>query len=212
MLSVLVNFGCHWGCSYCVYKNNGINIETTTKSGFNWRRLEDEIKKMDSDEISISGGGDPLHNWENNDWFFIEINKLAQKYNKKLELHTSYLDYDFNYKLFNRVVFHLSSPTQIKLIREDELYLPDNVRVVFVVQEHFSKAMISRIIKMARDNSYITELVSFRQRIKSNGIEDFTLHTFLKEQHGINLFYVEQQDYNDYFVNNTIKKHYLNIK
>lgn len=211
MLSILTNFGCHWGCSYCVYRDNKISIPKTTIGDFDFKKLENEIKNMDCDEISISGGGDPLHNWKENRWFFDNIRNLAYKYDKKLVLHTSYVDYDFNYSIYDRVVFHLTMPTQIRNIRGGELLLPNNVRVVYVVQEHYSKALINNIAKEVKDNDYIDEL-SFRQRIDKDGNCTYTEHEYLKGKHQQDWYYIEQADYNEYFVNDHIEKEYLNIK
>lgn len=214
MLSILTNFGCHWSCPYCVYRENKINIPLTTRENFDFKALEEEMKNMDGDEISISGGGDPLYNWKNNMWFYNEIQSLAGTYNKKIELHTSYIDYNFDYSDFDRVVFHLQSPTQIRLIDmgRHRLWLSSNVRVVFVIQEHYSKGIINNIIKEVENNEDVTELVSFRQLIKIDGAIAEIEHEYLKSKHLKDLYYIKQADYNEYFVNNHIEKEYLKIK
>lgn len=214
MLSILTNFGCHWSCTYCVYRENGIKIPRTTEEGFNWFKLEQEIMNMEGDEISISGGGDPLYNYKDNQWFYDRVLDLATKYNKKLELHTTYIDYEFDYSDFDRIVFHMNNPTQIRLIdnSRNRLWLPTNVRVVFVLQPHYNEYLVNHIIEEVKKNSDISELVSFRQLIDNNGQAVDIMHDKLKERHLKDLYYIEQCDYNDYFVNDHIEKEYLEIK
>ena len=66
ILSILTNFGCHFGCRYCVYKNNKINIPKTNIDTFGWSELESELKDRQGETISISGGGDPLYKYKDN--------------------------------------------------------------------------------------------------------------------------------------------------
>lgn len=217
MLSILTNFGCHWSCPYCVYRENGIKIPRTKKSTFDFNKLEEEIIKMEGDEISISGGGDPLYQIEKNEWFYTELFKLAKKHNKKLELHTTYIIPEFYYSRFHRVVFHLHSPVQLRLLNRfdtiisKKLSLPENVRVVFVMQEHYNRSLIRHICEEANKTS-VNELVSFRQLISSAGKAVNIQHNFLKQGHLKDWFYIEQYDYNDYYVNDHIEKAYLEIK
>ena len=217
MLSILTNFGCHWACPYCIYRDQKIKIARTKKSTFDFKKLEEIIKGMEGDEISISGGGDPLYNIEETHWFYKELLKLAKKYDKKLELHTTYIIPEFFYKRFHRVVFHLHSPVQLRLIKRRELIgdkgliLPKNVRVVFVMQPHFNRALIRHIVKEA-DKTSVSDPVSFRQLIGKDGEPVDIQKKFLKEGHLREWFYIEQCDYNEYYVNDHIEKEYLKIK
>ena len=217
MLSILTNFGCHFGCSYCVYRENGINIPKTNYMTFGWSELEDELEKRKGELVSISGGGDPLYNYENNINFYQKLLILLEKYNCSLELHTSIVAPDFDYSDCERVVFHLTMPNQIRMIndlansRNRGLYLPENVRVVFVVQEHYSKHLLDEIVKEVERSEWINEL-SFRQMIGKDGKAKFYLHDYLKEGHIKDWYYIEQADYNEYFVQDHIEKEYLNIK
>ena len=82
MLSILTNFGCHFACSYCVYRDNKINIPFTNIDTFGWIQLEEELKKHKGEEVSISGGGDPLYNYDesNNRAFYDKLFALLKKY------------------------------------------------------------------------------------------------------------------------------------
>lgn len=216
MLSILTNFGCHFGCSYCVYKNNKININKTHIDTFGWNELEKELKKHEGEFVSVSGGGDPLYSYGNSDnkRFYNKLFILLEKYNCKLELHTSIIDRWFPYENCERVVFHFTMPNQIamldQLTTKIDLRIPI-IRVVYVVQEHYTKHLIKEIVKEVNNNYDVTEL-SFRQMINRNGQTTYYLHDYLKEGHKKDWYYIEQADYNEYFVNDHIECEYLKIK
>lgn len=215
MLSILTNFGCHFACSYCVYRDNKINIPFTNIDTFGWIQLEEELKKHKGEEVSISGGGDPLYNYDesNNRAFYDKLFALLKKYDCKLELHTSIFDPRFPYNNCERVVFHFTVPNQIKMLYYTDrlVCLPSKVRVVYVVQEHYTRHLINEIVKEVLACEKITEL-SFRQMIKADGTTDYTLYDYLKEGHMKDWYYIEQQDYNEYFVQDHLEREYLAIK
>lgn len=67
-LSVITNFGCHYKCPYCIVKNNNLHISVSTLEGLDG--LRDALKKHNSTIVSISGGGDPLYEYEKHiDWY-----------------------------------------------------------------------------------------------------------------------------------------------
>lgn len=214
MLSILTNFGCHWGCRYCVYRENGIKIPQTNHSTFGWNELEQQLKLHKGELISISGGGDPLYNYQSNNskLFYSKLFTLLEKYNCKLELHTSMLLENFSYDKCERVVFHLTMPTQISLINNRLFNLPKLVRVVYVVQDYYNKRLINQIVEFVQDKNNAVNELSFRQMINKNNQPEYYCHDYLKHKHMKNWYYIEQCDYNDYFVNNHIEKEYLSIK
>lgn len=216
MLSILTNFGCHWGCRYCVYRENGINIKPTHFRDFGWNELEQELKKHKGELVSISGGGDPLYNYNNNTnrikAFYDELFMLLEKYKCTLELHTSMLIEEFPYEKCERVVFHLTMPTQIGLINNRLFKLPKLVRAVYVVQDYYTKSLINQIVKYAKDEKNAISELSFRQMIGSKGETEYYCHEYLKNGHMKDWYYIEQCDYNEYFVNDHIETSYLKIK
>lgn len=67
-LSIITNFGCHYTCPYCIVRENNLQIPHTTIDGLN--KLKEEIETNACNWVSISGGGDPLHNWKKNEnWY-----------------------------------------------------------------------------------------------------------------------------------------------
>lgn len=97
-MSVITNFGCHYKCPYCIVKENNLHIPRTTLSGLD--NLEEALKENNCDIISISGGGDPLHEYEKHiDWyrkFFGIAHERNVFFNGSVrpipvEMHTSYI-------------------------------------------------------------------------------------------------------------------------
>lgn len=215
MLSILTNFGCHFGCSYCVYKNNKIDIPYTNVDTFGWNALEKELEKNRGELVSISGGGDPLYNYNNNEEFYIKLFNLLDKYDCRLEMHTSIFDEEFPYDRCERVVFHFTMPSQISMldaVDQEYVFLANTiVRAVYVVQEHYSKHLINEIVSKVNDSAIVTEL-SFRQMINKDGQAEYYMHDYLKDGHMKNWYYIEQADYNEYFVQDHIECEYLKIK
>lgn len=218
MLSILTNFGCHFACPYCVYRDNGISIPKTTKDTFNWEKLEEEVAKRKGETISVSGGGDPLYRYvhpsQGDSWFYDRLFELLDKYGCGLELHTSMLNRWFPYDRCERVVFHFNMPTQIASLywRDWTIKLPSKVRVVYVIQDHYTKHLIEEIVREVQIHILDINELSFRQRIDKDGKPSHHLHDFLKEGHGKRWYYIEQCDYNEYFVQDHIEREYLNIK
>ena len=52
-LSIITNFGCHYKCPYCIVRNNGIKVPTTTLDGLD--ALEDAIKENGANIVSVPG-------------------------------------------------------------------------------------------------------------------------------------------------------------
>ena len=217
MLSIMTNFGCHFGCSYCVYRENGINIPKTHVDTFGWTELEEQLELHRGELVSVSGGGDPLYNYDTNienERFYNKLFILLEKYNCRLELHTSLISRWFPYGQCERVVFHFTMPNQIGILRwldsEIDLRTP-TIRIVYVVQEHYTKHLINEVVKEVGFNRDVEEL-SFRQMINKEGQTEYYCHNYLKEGHGKSWYYIEQSDYNEYFVQDHIEKEYLKIK
>ena len=61
-MSIITNFGCHYKCPYCIVKENNLHIPRTTLAGLD--NLEEALKENGCNIVSISGGGDPLHEYE----------------------------------------------------------------------------------------------------------------------------------------------------
>ena len=207
--SIITNFGCHYTCPYCIVKMNNLGIPET-----NMKETYDNVKKLYEkgliNFLSYSGGGDPCYLLDNERIsFYKSIQELLV--GVELEMHTSYIRSRLNREKdlnFSRIVYHCLGKEQIEKIRRinDEI-----IRVVFVVQDHFTEDYIEEIVEIVKRSDIITEL-SFRQRLDENYETTYTLHNYLKDGHKKDFYYIEQDDYNNYIVNDQVYKNYSDFK
>lgn len=204
-LSIITNFGCHMTCPYCVVKNNGINVPATTIESLD--TLKAAVEHEQATKISVSGGGDPLHEYPKHKDYYDKLFQLCEEMNMPLDMHTSYINSEFPYERCNRVVYHCHNRHQLKNIRRRG---NEKVRVVFVVTEDFSHDKIFRIADQVLESTQIDEL-SFRQMIDNNYQATTYCQDFLRRYHDILWHYIEQDDYNSYFVNGEIYYRFSDI-
>lgn len=209
-LSIITNFGCHYQCPYCVVKNNGIQVPKTTREGL--KGLGKAIKETGANTISISGGGDPLYDFPDNieqAYWYVDLFGTTKHYNIPLEMHTSYMTEGtmFDMSEFKRVVYHANSFYDMLRIHRvgNEI-----VRVVYVVTEDFTEDMINQIAEYVKQSDDIDEL-SFRQLIGENYEIKYYCHDYLKAGHQKDWWYIEQSDYNTYYVEGKIYHRYEDI-
>lgn len=202
-LSVITNFGCHYSCPYCIVKNNNLHIPKSTVDGLS--SLKQAIKMTNCNWVSVSGGGDPVWDYEDHrDWW----NCFFEDFREFAELHTSIIDDPtFPYWRFDRVVYHLHNFEQLKSIRRRNAQI---VRVVFVVTENFTEDLINKIAVFCHNSNQIDEL-SFRQMVDSNYEATNYCEEYLRSGHKKLWWYIEQCDYNLYYCENKIYTEYKRI-
>lgn len=126
----------------------------------------------------------------------------------KIELHTSLPNLpNVPYDRFDRVVYHLHSPEQLRAIKRQNCSI---VRIVFVVTEDFTEDLINRIAVFCANCDEIDEL-SFRQMVDDHYHETKYCYDYLKAGHKKLWWYIEQNDYNLYYCQNRIYTEYKNI-
>ena len=200
-LSVITNFGCHFTCPYCVTKNNDIGIPETTLEGL--IKLYETIKKSRVNIVSVSGGGDPLYNYDHvyNKIWYESLFRICRNAKVKFEMHTSYIISDFFTEHADkcyRIVYHMRDKHTLSAIRR---HGEEIVRVVFVVTEDMTKEDIDYIAEYCKNSENIDEL-SFRQMIDKNYETTYYHYDYLKEYHKDRWWYIEQNDYNLYYAEN----------
>lgn len=205
-LSIITNFGCHYNCPYCIVKNNNIDVPATTVLGLT--NLVNAIRENNINIVSISGGGDPLFEYEKNYLWYQELLELLIENRMPFEMHTSYTNSAFPVWLCKRVVYHLHNIGQLKTIRK---FKNEIVRVVFVVTDDMTESDIVEIAKCVKASNQIDEL-SFRQRVDKDYNLSYHLHDFLKSGHKKDWWYIEQNDYNLYYAENKVYKKYSDFK
>lgn len=210
-LSIITQFGCHYTCPCCIVKNNNIDIKPTTIESLDL--VEKQLKNYDI--LSVSGGGDPLFNFNKNIEYYNKLFYICMKNNKPLEMHTSYCDivgFSFARSFpLHRMVYHLRAKDIEDKISSLKKMNNEIVRIVFVVVEEMTVTDVERIVKLVEQNKDISEL-SFRQMVGKDFETKYYLHDYLKNGHLDKWYYIEQNDYNDYFEEGVIKKGFENFK
>lgn len=197
-LSIITNFGCHWKCPYCIVKNNYINVPATALSSLDKLKAAIEFEKAEA--ISVSGGGDPLFEYENHQKYYQRLFRICREMKLPLEMHTSYIESAFPYEKCYRVVYHLQDIEQLSQIVR---HRNEIVRVVFVVTKKFTPEKIDAIAEFAKNSDIIDEL-SFRQMVDKNYHIRNYCDEYLRAGHKDRWYYIEQGDHHPYFVNGTI--------
>lgn len=209
-LSIITNFGCHYTCPYCIVKNTGIDIPKTTVEGLD--KLVENVRKYDCNWVSISGGGDPLHNLvKNREWWYKLFDIMPHRVN--LELHTSYIPNEYNggwfLKHFDRIVYHCRTVND--LYRISRTKPEQKIRAVFVVTEDFTTELIDEIVSIVKARPDIDEL-SFRQMVDSDYNTTHYCEEYLKSGHQKDWWYIEQNDYNIYYAENEVSFKYEDFR
>ncbi|AHL18890.1 radical SAM domain-containing protein [Listeria phage LP-032] len=208
--SILTNFGCHWTCPYCIVKNNDIGIAETNIQEVN-KTIDKLIAENNLGFLSLSGGGDPMFHVDEErlNWYQALADK-THSVGAEYELHTSYKYSLLNKQPvdFDRIVYHCHRKEHVKQIKRVDNEI---ARAVFVVQEFMDEDYISDIVKLVEESDVVTEL-SFRQCIDDEYQTTYHLHDFLKQGHQKDWWYIEQDDYNNYIVNDKISHRYEDFK
>ncbi len=199
-LSIITNFGCHGKCPYCIVRENGIKVPKTTLGGLD--KLPMFLKETRRNIISISGGGDPLYEYEKHVDWYRKLFKMVNPLRVPVEMHTSYMTDESTFPFYDckRVVYHPNTFEQLKHVHRtgDEI-----VRVVYVVTKDFTLEQIMNIAMFVADSKEIDEL-SFRQLVdKGYEVTDYW-QDILRFGHKKLWWYIEQCDYNLYYAENKI--------
>lgn len=199
-LSIITNFGCHFKCPYCIVKTNGINVPETTIKGLD--ALKDAVTFTRANIISVSGGGDPLYEYPKHKAYYKKLFELCEEMDIPLEMHTSYTNMKkFPYDKCHRVVYHLRNVFQLQEIKR---HGNEIVRAVFVVTEDFNREKIFEIADYVQQHHKNIDELTFRQMVGKDYRTMNYCEDILKERHKELWWYVEQNDYNPYYVNGDI--------
>lgn len=217
-LSIITNFGCHYTCPYCIVKENNMHIPVTTLEGLD--NLDKVLYENECNIISVSGGGDPLHHYEEHVDWYRKLFKITREYASRhslcstapipIEMHTSYMTGKSSFPFYDcyRVVYHANTYEQLKEIQRTG---SERTRVVYVVTEDFSLNDIMNIAIFVKESSDIDEL-SFRQLVDNNYESQHYLEDYLKLGHKKLWHYIEQNDYNLYYAENKVSYRYEDFK
>lgn len=205
-LSIITNFGCHYSCPYCIVKHNDIQVPETTIQGLD--NLKQTIIGYGCNIVSVSGGGDPLHHYEENKEWYQKLFSLLESMGIPLEVHTSYVSNNFPTDECIRVVYHLRDANQLPYVQRKGKEI---IRVVFVVDETKTAESIQNIASYVNAHQNIDEL-SFRQMVDDNYETKYYHHNLLLEGHKKDWYYIQQNDYNLYYAENKIYRNYSDFQ
>lgn len=194
---------------YCIVKNTGIRISETTTESLDY--LLDMYNKEKYIGISVSGGGDPMHEYKKHTDYYDRLFSICSENHIPLELHTSYIRNGLPYSQFELVAFHLNKIDDIW--KADSLECGNAIkRIVFVVDETFTKMKIDKIYDEFIKSWNISQL-SFRQMIRPDYSIAYICDEYLKEGHEAGKwYYIQQGDYNTYFVNGKTSECYEDFR
>lgn len=213
-LSIITNFGCHYKCPYCIVKQNHLHVPPTTLSGLD--HLATMLEAENCNILSISGGGDPLYEYEKHVDWYRKLFRIARHYKVfqdgglkrpiPIEMHTSYMTDESSFPFYDcdRVVYHPNTIAQLSHIHRtgDEI-----VRVVFVVTADYTAKDLMDIAAFVHNSSDIDEL-SFRQFVDDHYQPQHYLEPFLRTWHKTLWWYIEQNDYNLYYAEGKVSTCY----
>ena len=213
-LSIITNFGCHFKCPECIVKNNHIEVPKTTIEGLDG--LADAFIKKHCDKITISGGGDPLFQYEKNVEWYRKLFRILPEISKRkghsinVEMHTSFLTDQTPFPFYNchRAVYHVHTLDDLKHVYRTGKEI---VRVVFVVTPDYTIEEILNIAEYVKNSTEINEL-SFRQYVDADYNSVPHLEKYLKLGHEKLWYYIEQNDYNLYYAENQTYTRYRDFQ
>lgn len=221
--SVITNFGCHWTCPYCIVRKTGLNVPVTDMQA-TLRTISRESEHHPMRFLSFSGGGDPLFPMREPEAskrvaFYREAIHRAGDWLTETEIHTSYFQCRRNVAQvmqqirFSRVVYHMrptSLSDDVALALPRKWFDSQKVRVVYVVTPDFTPERIDRIADLVAGNNVVNEL-SFRQKVNPDNTIDHTCEKYLKAGHQKRWWYIQQDDYNMYVVNDRLYTRFSDI-
>jgi len=207
-ISLITNFGCDSDCWYCIWRDHPLeNIRHTSVMDMDWKKFKDFLQFFPQDKLSISGGGDPFYkvdelNYQN--WWKC-LFAVCNKYNKKIDIHTSKFYEGFDNKI-NKLVLHVNYTRFFD--NKEYLYkrfgnCPEKLRLAVVLVPTLSLYQAKEIIEFTKD---LGCQLSFRQWVTQNhsiseNVKDMLdIYNMIEKESDTNIRYISQADYNTYYM------------
>lgn len=208
--SIVTNFGCDNNCYYCIWKKHPL-YKNDEKTDF--EKLDKIISKYEGYKINISGGGDPLYNYNNNILWWTKVYDICIKYNKLYDVHTRIFEgHDFLINTVNKIVLSFDNLEKSKPIIEAYLKLNKKVRLTKVIQKNTTEKELYNVDKYSIENNCE---ITFK---KMSHCEDNLKYEFFKENYfknilkleNPNILFLDDGNYNIYYMpDNTIQTRYI---
>ena len=202
-ISVILNFGCKFNCWYCVWKGHDLESVSTLTD---WDKLESFLyNNRDKGKVSISGGGDPLYQYDlHNDWW-MKFFSIVEKLNLLVDIHTreKFINDYFWQNYINRCVFSSD------LLSDDVDYLSYLLK--------FVKVRINHVVTANTTYELIDEYLSFQKQSNCQftvkqltGHFDNGMYSKICQKYP-EIYRLDSGDYNIYYMpDNSIRDSFLN--
>ena len=204
--SIITNFGCNQNCWYCIWNKHPLkDVHNDT----DWNKLECALALFPQEKISISGGGDPLYNFEDNTRWYERLFFLCEKHNKQIDIHTSEIKrYDLidDFHLFNKYVIHINFKrfkTYKKVFVDRFASCIGKLRLAVVLTPDLTLLQSQSLINFAKDYSF---KLSFREYISGSissakwTDEMNKILELVEKESDENIKFIDQDDYNVYYM------------
>lgn len=214
MLSIITNFGCDFRCPYCIWRNNSDNhskYPVITSNPLNDTEFKKLLLENKTDVISLSGGGDPLYRFSEQNSVSRQFLNDLDKMNIKYDIHSMNTKELINaintYNNIHKVVVHIRlKQLNLDYIKLIEIAKSKNVQVRFaLVLDGVSDTDIAMLEEIFRDVQF-----SLRRHVTKDGISEVSDYAkTINERNPLHMF-IEQKDYNTYLMpDNTITTEFL---
>lgn len=213
-ISVITNFGCKQNCKYCIWKTYNLNkIYQENLEDKQLQVLKTYLENnYNSFKFTISGGGDPLNNIDDHEKFYNNIFNLCYKFNKKVDIHTSYNypsiqmflnKYFFKNNYINRIILHRNMNNSNLIDLKNIYNIHNKLRIVYVITSDISISFL-KFIERIIQNKYPDIQLSYREYVGNKFTPSKELTNFCKsiDQRYQNGKYIYQKDYNMYIMPN----------
>lgn len=202
-ISVITNFGCNSNCWYCIWKGHKlekVNVKT------DWNCLENFLKGFSHKrKVSVSGGGDPLYDYNKHNKWWDRFFLLADKYDMIVDVHTREKRVPLEFwERVNRCVFSSDDPNNDRdhLIETSGF---TKVRITHVVTKKTSFDTIDSYLKLQNEigkdcQLTIKELVEF---------DDGGMYKKIRNKYP-GIYHIDEGDYNMYYMpDNTVSDKFI---
>jgi hypothetical protein len=168
--------------------------------------LENAIRDNNGKKFSVSGGGDPLYNMQENIDFWCNIFNIGERTQKKVDIHTREKLYDTRFwGKVNKLVFSSDKP-QCDLQYLSWVSQFVSTRVAHVVTSKTTTTMATEYIAIAETKNIE---ITFK---KISGFSDGGAWDDLKKRYSGKIYFLDEGDYNIYYMpNNTTTEKFIEL-
>jgi len=210
-ISIITSFGCPYDCWYCIMKQHSLY---KYDKPFDYVKLSKFLEdNKDTSELSISGGGDPLNNFNKNKDFyykflFPKVEKIGMNNMDGIDIHTRIPIYDIDlWKHINRCVFsidfvdgNIKNEKFIRWIFDNKLC---KLRLFHAVLDTTTDSDIEKLIELSKE---LDCQISIKQL---HGFDDKGRFAEISDKYP-SLFKVYDKNYLIYYMpNNTVTETFL---